>query len=353
MSERRGLTVAPSPAGRRLGQGLSKFLFGALGAAAVVALAATLTAGARAADGTSGDTSGNPSAAARRAAEGEDYDTRGYPRFKMPRVTLEQFTSQSRDSVDAWVRRNRGAERSRDGLFEAIRSLLAQQNRFELRVAEVYPKNQFEWLMITDTAADTLVARVSPILRGYRRLNPEELLGPGRQALEARMAQIVGPPSALMGFHFLRLSNFIYAAADSLAGGPSTDVAGLRDGALRFMMDWAHLWDEAHADPIQVYGTRISQQDWIVARLEDRCGNSGRDTWNIKEQYMAVELDTTVVPIEQHFFHELILEAAKCPDDVRDILVSLPMFRDFENEVARRQKEGTLDLQDLPMFQPR
>lgn len=266
-------------------------------------------------------------------------------RVMMPSVTLWLYMAAGADSVHVWLDRHRETATDRSALFASLRGLLDLQRRFEDNLAErSYPRDQVEWLLITDAVADTLTVAAGSLLRQYAEAHPEEILTDGRIALEMRMAEITGPPSKLLGFHFVRLSDYAYSRADSILRDPGfRDRTGLEDGVLRYMSDWVSLYRQGHDGPIGVFECRLIQEDWIIARLEDKCGNKGSGTWQLGEQWMAQIPDSSTTPVMTRFAHEYKLMATKCPGDVRVIYIDLPNYREVQEEVQRRAEKGNLE----------
>lgn len=261
-------------------------------------------------------------------------------RRMLPTQSLWIYVDAGADSIHQWEGKHQNTT-GRGALFAAVREALQAQNRLEERLSPSFPRNDVEWLLITDAVADTLTETVAPLLERYTRTNPEEILTAGRVALEVEMAKISGPPSRLLGFHFTRLANFVYSRADSLLGnGIVTDRFGLEDGILRYMADWCNLYAQGHENPIEVFESRIIQEDWIIARLKDNCGNSGSGTWQLMEQWMAQIPDSSTTPVTYRFAHEYKLQGVKCENDVRVIYIDLPNYREVQTEVDRRSKEG-------------
>ena len=160
--------------------------------------------------------------------------------------------------------------------------------------------------------------------------------------LELTLMRIQGAPPRTLGFHVVMLANYVFGKADSLlATGTTQDRVGLQDGVLRYLADWCDLYNQAHADPVAVFQSRLTQEDWLIVRLEDNCGHAGSGVWKLQEQWMAVvDQDTTVTPRTQIWAHEIHLKAAKCVDDTRVIYVDLPNYDAVTTELSKRRKEG-------------
>ncbi len=262
-------------------------------------------------------------------------------KYRMPKVLPNQFTSFAGDSLRAWARSAVSKTRDRAVLFAAVRDLFSMNTRFADRVTTIYPRNQLEWLVITDRAADSLAVRLEPVLDAYGDAYPEEVLTGGRIAFEDRMARIIGPPGRLLGFHLVMLAGYALAQADTLLTfGNVVDAAGVQDGVLRSLQDWVQLYRQVHDDVIARHESHLNTEDWILVRLEDNCGNKGADVWAMKEMYVAkVGVDSTKTPPEEQFAHEYTIASRKCPGDQRVVYFDMPLFQDVQKEVFRRAKE--------------
>jgi hypothetical protein len=263
------------------------------------------------------------------------------PKYRMPKVLPNQFTSFAGDSIRVWVQSAVPKARSRAALFTAIQSLFRMNTRFADRVMKIYPRNQLEWLVITDRAADSLAVGLRPVLDAYGKAYPEEVLTAGRIALEERMARIVGPPSRMLGFHVAMLADHALAQADTLLTfGRVADVAGVQDGVLRSLQDWVQLYHQVHGDLMARHQSHLNAEDWILVRLEDNCGNKGADVWKMKEMYVAmVGVDSTRTPPEEQYAHEYTIVSKKCPDDQRVVYFDMPLLQDVQKEIFRRTNE--------------
>jgi hypothetical protein len=263
------------------------------------------------------------------------------PKYRMPKVLPAQFTSFAGDSIRAWARSAIPQARDRAALFTSVQSLFRMNARFADRVMMTYPRNQLEWLVITDRADDSLAVRLEPVLDAYSKAHPEEVLTAGRIAFEDRIARIVGPPDRMLGLHFVMLANYALAQADTLLTvGQVTDVAGVQDGALRSVQDWVQLYHQVHGDVVARHASHLNEEDWILIRLEDNCGNKGADVWAMKEMYVAkVGVDSTKTPPEEQFGHEYTIASRKCPGDVRVVYFDMPLFQEVQKEIYRRMNE--------------
>lgn len=254
----------------------------------------------------------------------------------MPSVSLKQYTDAGVDSIRAWVKSSAPIARDRAKLYRAVRGAFAQHARFGVRVANTYPKNQLEWLLVTDAVADTLVRELRDVLEIYGRANPEEVLTTGRQLLETKMAG-TAPPGHVLGLHVPILAAYAIAQSDTLLSlGATTDVAGLEDGFLRYVQDWCNQWSQRHGTLLQDYESRILQEDWIIGRLETNCGTTN---WQLVEQYLAVVgIDDTTTPPTELYAHEFHLKAKDC-DDSRVIYVDLPNFTELQLQMVKEMEE--------------
>ncbi len=262
-------------------------------------------------------------------------------KYKVPKVLPHQFASFAGESVQAWVRSAGPKARARAALFAAVQGLFRMNTRFGDRVMKIYPRNQLEWIVITDRAADSLAVRLKPVLDAYGKAYPAEVLTAGRIAFEDRMARIFGPPSRMLGFHVAMLANHALAQADTLLTfGGVADVAGVQDGVLRSLQDWVQLYSQGHGDVIARHESQLSAEDWVLVRLEDNCRNKGSDVWTIKETYVAkVGVDSTRTPPEEQFAHEYTIVSKKCPGDERVVYLDMPLLQDALKEVSRRTCE--------------
>jgi hypothetical protein len=269
---------------------------------------------------------------------------RGKAQIFRPSVVLAPEIQAGVDSIRLWQEGAGKLTADRHQLYEAIHTVLHQYGRFANRMSTIYPPSQLNWILITDTVADSLTERVYPLLQAYAKSHPDEVLTDGRQKLEAALARIMGPPERLLGMHFISLSNYAYTKADSmLTSGLSKDDVGMEDGVLRTMGEWTNLYKQVHADPLSVFQCRTAQEDWIIARLEDKCGNRGSGVWQLVEEWMtAVGRDTTKVPPEDKFAHEYHLVSHKCADDTMIIYIDLPNYNEVQKQIARLKKEGKL-----------
>lgn len=294
-------------------------------------------------------------AGAQTATPGQSGVTTKPSRFRMPAILPGQFASFAGDSVRAWARSALPKARDRGSLYAAVQRLFRMNTRFGERVVTIYPKNQLESILITDRAADSLCVALSPVLKAFGKANPEEILTSGRIAYEERIARIVGPPSRMLGFHVVMLGNHALAQADSLlATGQVTDAAGVQDGVLRSLQDWAQLYDQVHEDVVKRHECQMTAEDWVLIRLEDNCGNQGADVWKITEMWVAkVGVDSTKTPPEEQFAHEYRLASKKCPGDDRVVLIDMTLFQEASKELYRRSTVRDLEIQEEMKKKPK
>lgn len=260
----------------------------------------------------------------------------GLKRYMMPSVTLQEFVDRGTRTCHSWKGRTLPLVGDRAKLFEAFRELLTAYDAFQSEVGKVYPENQLEWLLVTDSVADTLADVLHDVLVEYRKRNEDEILTVGRQKFEKKMMEIVGPPKRVLGFHVVLLADHAFEQADLLLAQPSLDDrAGVYDGVLRHALDWVGLWEQVHDNPLTIYESRLAQEDWILVRIEDECGNTGK--WRIAEQYMAmIGIDSTVTPAVERFAHEFHLVGTECEDE-RVFYIDLPNFTEMQMYVIENQ----------------
>jgi hypothetical protein len=263
------------------------------------------------------------------------------PRYRLPKVLPSQFTSFAGDSIRAWVRSSVPKGRDRAAVYAAVQGVFRMNTRFADRVTKTYPRNQLEWIVITDRAADSLAVGLEPVLDAYGKAHPEEVLTAGRIAFEDRMAEIVAPPGRMLGFHVVLLANHALAQADTLLNfGGVTDVAGVQDGVLRSLQDWVQLYSQAHIDVLARHGSHLKTEDWVLVRLEDNCGNKGADVWGIQGMFVAmVGVDSTRTPPEEQYAHEFSILSNKCPGDQRVVYLDMPLFNDAQREIFRLNRD--------------
>ena len=270
------------------------------------------------------------------SASGQSKDSKdsreSLKRYMMPSVTLKEFVSRGTQTIHAWRDGALPEANDRAKLYESFRQLLASYDEFQAEVGKIYPENQLEWLLITDSVADTLAHTLHGVLETYRDRNTDEILTEGRQQFEQEMNKIVGPPARVLGFHVVLLADHAYQRADELLASPNLeDKAGVYDGVLRHALDWTNLWMQVHDNPLSIYESRLKQEDWILVRIEDNCGNTGK--WKITEQYMAmIGIDSTVTPPVERFAHEFRLVGQECEDE-RVIYIDLPNFNEMQRYV--------------------
>ena len=258
----------------------------------------------------------------------------------MPRVTPDEFVARGVSMARTWELQARDLASDRMALYESIGDLFGRYQQFSDEVAEIYPRDGLEWLLITDEVCDTLTTSLIGPLEAYQTSHPDEVLTQGRQLLELKLMEIAGPPPRVLGLHVVRLGSFSMDKTRELYGPEGTeDLEGLADGLLRHLRDWCYEYQQVHETEQDVYQSRIVQQDWIIVRLRDECGNAGK--WKIKNQYMAlIGVDSTKTPPEDIYAHEFELEGTRC-DDKRTIRIDLPNFLAMQREVLGGDALGT------------
>lgn len=273
-------------------------------------------------------------------ARGQATPPRGSHRVGvMPRVTPDQFVEKGVALVEAWRPEGFAAAKNRAAMVQAVENLFQRYFAFTDEVAEIYPAEGLEWLLITDEVCDSIAVALIGPLDAYEAAHPQEVLTQGRQAFELELMKIVGPPARMLGFHVVRLGSFHAEKVRALHVPEVTDdYDGLADGFLRHLRDWCHDYEEVHDTQLDIYQSRISQQDWIISRLRDECGNVGK--WKIKNQYMAMfRADSTKTPPEDLFAHEFHLVGTRCEEE-RIILIDLPNFLEMQEEVSGGEAIG-------------
>lgn len=304
--------------GSRLARGLGRGLRGGLGAVLGLSILGSLAA----------------------AAEGVQMEKPGKVGL-LPTISLQRYIDMGTDSLDAWAKASRASAGDRAALFRNVRHALEFQARYAEKIGTTtYPKEQLEWLLITDAVADTFVTRLEPLVQAYEKAVPNELLTEGRQAFELVLGQIPGAPARMLGFHVVMLARWAYTQTDSLnLRSGVQDQAGMQDAVLRYLREWSHLYGVVHADPIKVYESRISQEDWIISRIRNNCGTT---KWALREQFMASIMDSSTTPPTERFAHEFHINAVGC-DDQRVIYVDLPNFHEVQLEVYRQEQQNKVD----------
>ncbi|MEZ4649209.1 MAG: hypothetical protein R3E97_10600 [Candidatus Eisenbacteria bacterium] len=252
--------------------------------------------------------------------------------FVMPRVTPNEFVSKGVQMAHQWEMDARGKSRDRIALYESVVDLFSRYAAFTDEVAEIYPKEGLEWLLITDEVCDSIATALIDPLESYQNAHPDEVLTQGRQLFELELMKIVGAPARVLGFHVVRLGSFsAEKVAELNVAETTTDLDGLADGFLRHLRDWCFEYEQVHDTELNTYRSRLNQQDWVIVRLKDECGNTGK--WKIKNQYMAlIGVDSTKTPPEDVYAHEFELVGTKC-DETRTIRIDLPNFLAMQREV--------------------
>ncbi len=284
-------------------------------------------------------------------AQGDDQGsggTEGPPRFRMPAVSTQRYLAEASSSFRAMTRAAMPKASDRAAVVSTVRDLIARQTAFGHEVARTYPANQFEWLMIHDYACDTLVTALAPLLDRYAAAHPEEILTDGRQLLELALMQIPLPPSRMLGLHVASMTERLLVDADTLlASGATKDLAGVEDGILRSVHDWIRQYQSLQKTAVDRHTNHLEHEDWVVVRLEDRCGNRGDGVWQLTEMYMAmVGVDSTHVPPLEKYAHELHLKATRCENDERIVYYDLPFLQYAMMELAKQAREKDLQMEE-------
>lgn len=268
-------------------------------------------------------------------------DPAGPPRYRMPAVSTQQYLDQATVSFRQITQAAMPNAADRTAVAAAVRALIDRQRLFRGEVARTYPANQFEWLMITDYACDTLATALDPLLEKYSRANPGEILTEGRQILEVALLQIPHPPGRMLGLHVASMTERLLAEADTIyARGLTRDRAGVEDGILRTVQDWVRQYRSFQKTAVDRHTSQLEHEDWVVVRLEDRCGNRGDGVWQLTELFMAmVGVDSTHTPPLEKYAHELHLRSQKCEGDERIVYYDLPYLQYAMMEIGKQARE--------------
>ncbi|MCA9757783.1 MAG: hypothetical protein KDA27_18465 [Candidatus Eisenbacteria bacterium] len=263
-----------------------------------------------------------------------DSDAQAPPRktFVMPRIAPNEFVVKGAAMAKTWELEAMDKARDRTALYESVVDLFARYSAFTDEVAEIYPKEGLEWLLITDEVCDSITTALMGPLEAYQKSHPEEVLTQGRQLFELELMKITGPPARVLGFHVVRLGSFsAEKVAELHVPETTTDLDGLADGFLRHLSDWCFEYWQVHDTELNTYRSRLNQQDWVIVRLRDECGNTGK--WKIKNQYMAlIGVDSTKTPPQDVYAHEFELVGTSC-DETRTIRIDLPNYLAMQREV--------------------
>ncbi len=217
-------------------------------------------------------------------------------------------------------------------------------------VAPHYPLDQPAGLLITDGIADTIATRLSWVVDDFVEQNPEELLSPGRQALELLIAQTQLPPGLFLGFHLHRMALVYAARADSvLADHALADPEGVYDGYIRRLRDLTQLYDQTHVDAANKYFCRVKQEDWIIYRT--RCTYCGHQGLRFRDQYSEITEDSSAACQEilrsrdaspeaidqrfdcRHWSHYFTTVCPEC-ENTSEFRVPLPFYRTLQRRMA-------------------
>ena len=248
-------------------------------------------------------------------------------------AVADSLTLAARDVIDERIGEMKPGVESRQGLADGIGRLLLWELGYHDGpcLAWAGDKNTVEWILLTDGISDTLCSRLHPLLKRYTQVYPEEVLTEGRQAFELANIKLNPPATRMLGFHVTRMGRLTYTRADSLLHKEGvTDVEGLQDGYLRMLWDWLQQYDQSHSDVVVSHMARITQEDWVIARLKPSCPE-GR-AYSIAGQYMSFSPDRDV------YSHRFILASSECGDQVT-IQIPLPDFRAYMEEVGRMSME--------------
>ncbi|MBU1700796.1 MAG: hypothetical protein KJ970_16425 [Candidatus Eisenbacteria bacterium] len=239
-----------------------------------------------------------------------------------------------RDSVDTRVNALRDKLWSREELSRGLAELFFWEIDYQdgpiLEWAEKN-KNTADWIVMTDDLSDTISTQLYPLLKSYTEIHPDELLTEGRQQFELANITLNPPPTRMLGFHVTRLGRFLYAKSDSLIMKAGVqDREGVYDGYIRFIWDWVQQFHQCHEGIIQKHTSRITQEDWIVARLKPNCPEGKR--FRVIGQYMALDPDIFL------YKHRFVIMSEECGEQ-RTIEIPLPHFKLFMEEVQRLSEE--------------
>lgn len=252
-------------------------------------------------------------------------DLWGLPNWTEAAEMLKEAT----DTVDVKTKELVAVAGDRKALVAGVADLLFWELDFQNgRAARWNDPNTVGWLVLTDDLSDTIATRLHPILGDYNRLNPDEILTEGRQAFELAHTNLVPPATRMLGFHITRMGRFTYARAESLVNQVGvTDVAGIEDGFLRLLWDWLQQYQQFHTDVVQKHMSRVTQEDWVIARLKPLCPEGKR--YRIVGQYMAMATESRM------YSHRFQLVSDECSGSQVTIEVPLPHFAEYMEEVNR------------------
>jgi hypothetical protein len=252
--------------------------------------------------------------------------------------------------IDARVAEIRRGPQDGETLYGEIRGLVQWIPTYaEGKIAPQYRLEGPDGLMIQDAISDTLATRLHRVLAEYVKQNPDEILDRGREAFEIATSRVSLPPGRLLGFHLVHMAGLYVAQADTISEMPDLALPGVRDGFLRQVWDLCQIHEQIHATAAEKYFCRMSQEDWIAARI--RCEKCGHRGFEFKNQMMGIREDTTAAC--QEIFDptrvdpEVILErvecrhwghifTAKCPEcgEIIKFSVALPYYKALQRELA-------------------
>lgn len=193
-------------------------------------------------------------------------------------------------------------------------------------------RNRPYWLITTDDAADTLATRLGPLLRGYVKAHPNEMLGLARADWELAVDQLGVPRSKLFGFQFVELARRGAVLRATIEEKHPDARAEARDAYLRFLWDIYQFYEQMHSTWFDRNSMRVAQEDWIIYRTKSRCKET---KWQLVTALTAVGVDTSHYdPMTDKIMHRLLFVDPECQDTL-DFIVPLPHYRLMERELDR------------------
>jgi len=277
----------------------------------------------------------------------------------------QDLVEQATYRVDTWAERTRGTLGDRERFYDAVRHLIAWEERFARdTIAVRYALDGSDGLLVRDGIADTIATRLSGLLARYASRFPEEVLTEGRQTLEMTMDRFPVPPGRFLGFHLVHLANLMGTQCDTILAVQRRlnrlDAAGVQDGYLRHLWDLSQLYDQAHATAGERYLCTITQEDWIAQRMVcPKCARRGLKFYNQKN---GLREDTTAVcrkildvadpePASaldrircRHWGHIFEARCPACSTEVR-FTVPLPQYRKMLIEIELGREKAP-DMQE-------
>lgn len=290
------------------------------------------------------------------------------PRGQLPKgqALVDSATSIIDTEVSNIVRAGLALRPTYEGMVEAI----DQVRQFLLeRVAPRYPLDTPEGLLIADGIGDTLAVRLSKVAAEYVKGNPDEMLGPGRIALETVVTNVSLPPGRFLGFHFHTMVQIYATQAESLlAAIDQTDRRHeVMDGFIRHVHDLGMLYSQTHKDAAEKYFSRMAEEDWLARRI--RCPQCGHLGMEIRDVLNHVQEDTTGAcgelirtPTAGHaelakkkveciwWSHRFTVACPVCGHKL-SYEVPLPYLREYRIQLARGEAEFRLPL-ELQLTKP-